>query len=216
VHRAPRHASQEVTTPPCPTPQSPRRLERFDQRSDRSLVESGPDDSIYYTPRSGGERQKLLLCSLHYHCHVENVQACNRDVPSGGETCAAPEPGDWIEVHTAYAAEVGTDCDRETLACCAKPPFVVRAYQARVTAGGNPADPLPEPWHPPFAEWSGSNTGPDAQPADCKPLEAAWSFALGCVLRVSQAQLSRFRHADGARALQGGERVSKDLTRVEP
>jgi len=209
------HVSGEVVEPPCPSFQSPRRLERFDQRSTTSIVESGADEFwIYYTPRTGGERQKLLLCGQHYHCHIENVQTCNGNIPSGGEHCEPHAPGDWVEIHTVYAAAVGTGCNPETLECCTKAPFVVRAYHAQVTAGGNRSDPLPAPWQPPFAQWTGSNTGWDV-PGQCKPLEAQWSFSLGCGLRVSQAQLSRFQHGDSARVLQGGVRVSKDLTRVE-
>ena len=211
------HGSSEVLEPPCPSPQSPRRLERYNDRSKTSIVKPGPDQhTIYYTERGSDEQQTLLQCSQHYHCYIENVQPCNGSVPSGGAVCAPPARGDWVEIHTAYAKEVGTGCDPETLDCCAEPPFVVLAYHAQVTEGGNPNDPLPAPWDPPFAQWTGSNTGPD-EPSQCKPIEAAWSFALGCDLRVSTEQLrSHFKHADGARLLQGGVRVSNDLTLVEP
>jgi len=208
--------SNEVVTPPCPVFQTPRRLDRFDQHSRTSTVENGPDaSSIYYTPRGGGQRQTLRQCSQHYHCYIENHQPCNGNMPSGREHCAPLAPGDWVEIHTAYSKRVGTNCDPETLECCAEGPVVVRAYHARVTAGGSPSDPLPAPWHPPFAQWTGSNTGWDT-PGQCKPIGAEWSFSLGCDLRVSQARLGRFHHRDPARVLQGGVRVSKDLTRVEP
>lgn len=215
-HPMPQEAD-EVVSPPCPVFQSPRRVERFNQGSKTSIVENGSDESwIYYTPRTGSERQKLLLCGQHYHCEIENVQACNGKAPRAGlEECKQPPPGNWVEIHTVYAAAVGIGCNPETLECCTKAPFVVRAYHAQVTAGGNIDDPLPAPWQPPFAEWTGSNTGWD-EPGRCKPLSAEWSFSLGCELRVSEAQLSRFHRPDSVRVLQGGVRVSKDLTRVEP
>lgn len=201
----------------CDIPQSPRRVWPQDQESKTSTVERGPNESIYYTPRAGGERQQLFLCGQHYHCYVENHQRC-LDVPEPTRKARCPEhpsPGDWIEVHTVYAAEVASPCDDpEGLTCCLKQPFLVRAYQANVTAGG--VEPLPDPWNLPLIQWSGSTTGPDRHRNECKPA-AQWSFTPGCELKVSKELLeSRFHHPHGVRGLQPENRLSKDLTLVTP
>ena len=202
-------------SPTCTVPQSPRRVWLHDQQSTVSTVERGPDQSIYYTPRAGGERQQLFRCGQHYHCRVENQQRCPGDPtpPAPAERCPAqPGIGDWIEVHTVYAAEVGTQCDPETLDCCRTAPFLVRAYQARATASDAP---LPDPWTLPVIEWSGSTTGPDETPDECKPA-AQWSFTPECTLEVGQEVLeSLFHHPDEARPLQAADRLSRDLTLVD-
>ena len=212
----PPQGSQEVVQPACREPQSPRRL-ATSERAPTSIVENGSDESwIYYKQRDGSNRERLLRCSHHYHCYIENHQPCNGNVPSGREHCAGPELGDWVEVHAVYAAVVEPNCrNSESLECCLKAPFVVRAYHAQVTERGRPDDPLPAPWQPPYAEWTGSNTGWDT-PGDCKDLRAEWSFSLGCDLQVNKGQIrAHFTHPDGARVLQGGVRVSNDLRWVE-
>ena len=58
---------------------------------------------------------------------------------SNGRVVAGAEvkPGDFVEIHTAYAAKVRPkDCNPETLECCEAGPFVVLAYSAKVTSGG--------------------------------------------------------------------------------
>jgi len=202
--------------PRCTVPQSPRRVWLYDQRSTVSTVERGPDQSIYYTPRAGGERQQLFQCGQHYHCYVENQQKCPGDPspPPGEAKCPAhPGVGDWIEVHTVYAAQVGTQCDSETLDCCRKEPFLVRAYQVRVTDSHAT---LPDPWSPLVIQWSGSTTGPDKTSNECKPA-AQWSFTPECKLEVGRDVLEDlFHHPHEARALQTADRLSHDLTLVTP
>jgi hypothetical protein len=182
-----------------------------------STVERGPDGSIYYTPRAGGARQQLFRCGQHYHCHVENSQKCPGVLPppTSEEKCPAhPTAGDWIEVHTVYAAQVATQCDPESLDCCRKEPFLVRAYQARVTEAADSTAPLPDPWTLPVIQWSGSTTGPDKTPNECKPA-AQWSFTPECKLEVSQGVLEAlFHHPHEARPLQAADRLSRDLTLV--
>jgi hypothetical protein len=220
-HPRPPRGSDEVVEPPCDPPlppQSPRRLERFTGNSRTSIIRNGPNESsIYYTPRGGGEEQKLLLCSHHYHCDIEHKQECNTYVPPGRKDCEPLVKDDWVEIHMVYAKALRPDmeCPSENLDCCAEPPFVARGYQAQVKAEGNPTDPLPAP-SAPFAEYTGSNTGWDT-PGDCKPFEVQWSFSLGCDKRVSLEQLDEnFDHADAARVLQGGVRVSPELWLVRP
>jgi hypothetical protein len=100
-----------------------------------------------------------------------------------------------VELHTVYASQVRQDgCDPETLECCQAGPFLVRAFAARVAAHGPDTPILPPPGLP-LAEWSGSTTGADKEPEQCKPA-AQWSFRLGCDFTLSEAQLHRFRHAD--------------------
>jgi hypothetical protein len=203
--------------PPC-TDQSPRLLENYDAESETSTVAPGADDTLIFTPR-GGTPTTLHRCSQHYHCWIENLQPeCpgQHATAAGGpaEGCPKLPPVDsWVEIHTVYSAEVGGSCDPETLACCTKEPFVVMGYHAKVTADTTPG-PVPVQWGPPSAEWTGSNTGPDNPPGECKPIRAQWSFTLGCDLTVSLGQLSLFHHQDQARGLQPPERLSSDLTHV--
>jgi hypothetical protein len=203
--------------PPC-TDQSPRLLENYDAESETSTVAPGADDTLIFTPR-GGTPTTLHRCSQHYHCWIENLQPeCpgQHATAAGGpaEGCPKLPPVDsWVEIHTVYSAEVGGSCDPETLACCTKGPFVVMGYHAKVTADTTPG-PVPVQWGPPSAEWSGSNTGPDNPPGECKPIRAQWSFTLGCDLTVSLGQLGLFHHQDQARGLQPPERLSSDLTHV--
>jgi hypothetical protein len=204
--------------PACSIPQSPRNIDPnvvpspYNGKSPVSIVTNVQPGSIVYTPRAGGAPQTLLRCGQHYHFPIENPQGCQGEVP-----CTAPHempaPGQWVEIHTVYAAKVRTDgCDPETLDCCVEAPFLVRAFAARVTAGGV-YQPIEPPLGRPLGEWSGSTTGP-SQPAECKPA-AQWSFRLGCDFTVSEAQLGHFRHADPARRVQSGPRLSQDLTLVQ-
>lgn len=200
----------------CAIPQSPRKLWLYDGESKTSIVERGPDNSVFYTPRGEKPRYQLFLCSQHYHCYPENYQQClNVPPPTGKETCKGLAAGDWIEVHTAYAAKVASPCNKpESLDCCLTPPVLVRGYHAKITTGGN--DPLPDPWDLPLIQWSGSSTGPDKTRNECKAA-AQWSFTPGCELRVSKEVVEkRFRHPDPPRALQPPNRLSKDLTLVTP
>jgi hypothetical protein len=216
----------------CTYPQSPRDIgprAPYDGRSSASmLTEIAPAaDWVIYQPRCDGPRLTLKLCGQHYHSSIETPQGCPGELPApGGEAARSgevPPPGQWVEVHTVYAAVLSDkECDPEHLDCCAVGPFVVRGFSARVTkddggGGGGvlPRPPIIPPTGRPLAEWSGSNTGPDDKPGGCKPLSVQWSFRLGCGFTVSQAQLRAFPGGgQGARPPQTGQRLSKDLTLV--
>jgi hypothetical protein len=207
----------------CPdNAQSPRNLDLKAQPSlyqltaQSSFLTETSDETVTYAPRVGGKPMVLHRCGQHYHFPIENPQGCKDEtMATAGEKKGPPPPGSRVEVHTVFAAVVRTgDCDPETLACCEKGPFVVRAFTARVTPGGKPA-PIEPPPGLPLAEWSGSTTGPDTKPDECKPA-ALWSFRLGCDFTVSEGQLGLFHHVDPARKLQTGDRLSRDLTRVQP
>lgn len=203
--------------PTCSNPQSPRNLDLKSRpspyflTSTNSIVSDATPESLMYLPRSGGPAQKLMRCGQHYHYPIENRQGCPRETASGE---AEPvRPGDWIEIHTVYAAKVRSeDCDPETLQCCEEGPFLVRSFEAQVTRGGRGGAIVPPPGRP-LAEWSGSTTGREKEPGECKPA-ALWSFRLGCSFRVSEEQLKAFHHHDPARPLQPADRVSRDLTLV--
>ncbi|HKD82537.1 MAG TPA: hypothetical protein VKH81_22800 [Candidatus Angelobacter sp.] len=163
----------------------------------------------------------LHVCDQHYHVPVENVQGCTNEKQGVPPPHGTPPPvGQWIEVHTVYAAEVDNspECagapDRN-LACCKKPPFVVRGFSARVAQpSGSSAPPIPQPATGLLVEWSGSNTSPDDN-TGCKPLPAQWSFRLGCQFEVRQNLLDPHRfEAHGARPVQPPNRVSPDMTLV--
>lgn len=169
--------------------------------------------------------QTLHVCDQHYHVPVENIQGClherDGEPPSAGK---APRAGQWIEVHTVYALEVddsNPNCAKKPdndLACCKKPPFVVRGFSAEVVAepsGSSSSVPLiitPENTRP-LVEWSGSNTGPDDS-IGCKPLPVQWSFNLGCQFKVPQSELAMFDKAHEARPVQPPNRVSPDMALV--
>lgn len=202
--------------PQCANPQSPRDIDPraeppvYDGRSVTSTIELTGPETLLYRPRGGGSEQELERCGQHFHYRIENPQGCPGELGPGQPK---PVPGQWIEVHTVFAAEVQREgCDPETLGCCKKAPFMVRAFNARVTAGGEPG-PIVPPAARPIAQWSGSTTGPEKEPRECKPA-AQWSFQLGCGYTVSEAQLSLFHHSDPARPVQSGGRVSRDLTLV--
>jgi hypothetical protein len=171
--------------------------------------------------------KRLYLCDQHYHVPVENPQGPQDErVILPGEQ---PQLGQWIEVHTVYAASATAEdakkCRNELgldngLKCCerAGPPIVVRGFSAKVTATagnvqGGGKEPLISPVGAPLAEWSGSNTGPDNPPGSCKPVAAQWSFLLNRDLTVGKQQLSVFPpKPHGARDVQSDDRLSKDLT----
>lgn len=215
-------AAAEKPAPTCANPQSPRVIDPkaipspYDARSRKSIVSHPTAESLVYTPRAGGRPQTLHRCGQHYHFPIENQQGC-KGVPAprlDGKT-GKPGPGQWIEVHTVYAAKARTGgCDPETLDCCLEAPFVVRSFEAKVIPLGLIGPIVPPPGRP-LAEWSGSTTGREDKPGECKPA-AQWSFRLGCGFTVSVGQLSRFHHFDPARPLQTGDRISRDLTLVEP
>ena len=200
----------------CPDAQSPRNIDParpslYQLAAGTSFVEGAGAESAVYLPRPGGAPRTLHRCGQHYHLPIENPQGC--DGEAGGQE-APPPPGTRIEIHTVYAANAvpPPGCDPETLACCTEGPFLVRAFSATVTAGGKDG-PISVPAGHPLAEWSGSTTGAEAEPGECKPA-ALWSFRLGCDFTVSEAQVKRFHHPDPARPLQSGDRVSRDLTLV--
>jgi len=193
--------------PTCPcTNQSPRQLGTT-QHSSESIVRQGPNDTVVYKARGSTTTWTLARCSQHYHPQLENLQ----------RQCTMPPNS--VEIHTAYSLR--PSCVREDTSCCTQEPVVVLAYQARVTAGGE-TGPVPVRWGPPWAQWSGSTTGPDkaGEPCygqlpygSCKP-HAQWSFLTRCDLQVSQAQLATFRYPEAARPIQPPERLSSDLTLV--
>jgi hypothetical protein len=216
-----------VSAPPCEVPQSPRNLNPATNPSpylctvNDSLVSVSPaQDHVDLRARPGTCAQRLLRCGQHYHAPVENVQGCAGEtvlMPLSGKT---PRPGQWIEVHTVYAPEARTSgCDPEKLDCCVGHPVLVLGFSAKVVTGTFDR-PILTPTTGQLAEWSGSNTGPDATVGACKPIAASWSFRFtqpGCVAPgITQAQLTRYLPggAQGARDLQAGQRISKDLVLV--
>ncbi len=222
-------AATPVSSPPCNVPQSPRNVDPVATPSlylctvNGSLVSViGPSqDFVDLRARPGACAMRLVRCGQHYHAPVENVQGCPGEtvlMPLSGKT---PRLGQWIEVHTVYAPEVkppGT-CDPESLNCCVGHPVLVLGFSAKVVAGTLDR-PILTPTTGQLAEWSGSNTGPDAARGDCKPVAAYWSFRLTqprCAAPgITQAQLTRHLPggAQGARDLQAGPRISKDLVLV--
>jgi len=169
------------------------------------------------------QRIELELCDRHYHTPVENVQGCpnekglaaaETEKKSGPSGPSGPPPlGSWVEVHNVYAAKVdrtgecsvGHDHD---LRCCAAPPFVVLGYVARIEQ----ADHLPVAVN--FAEWTGSATSENER--QCNTTPARWQFTLGCDRRLTPATLESKvgGKAHVARAVQGPNLVSTDLTFV--
>jgi hypothetical protein len=159
--------------PICSIPQSPRNIDPkavpspYDGTSTTSIVAKVLPDSIVYVPRAGGEPQTLWRCGQHYHFPIENPQGCQGELPATapGEH---PEVGQWVEIHTVYAAKAcpcADCCDPETLSCCLAPPFLVRAFAAKLTADGS-YQPIETPPGRPLAEWSGSTTGV-SEPEEC-------------------------------------------------
>jgi hypothetical protein len=219
-------ATRGAAAPPCAVPQSPRDVNPnakpspYNGTSTSSVVVSvsPTEDSLQFRPRNGGAVQTLVRCGQHYHVPVETVQGCAGEIEVITPPGKTPGPGQWIEVHTVYAPRVTKPCENpEGLGCCEGQPVLVRGFSAKVVHGvGN--GPILTPAGRPLAEWSGSNTGPDAKPGDCKPVAAAWSFRLTCnAPGITEAQLDQSfpRGAQGARAVQGGPRVSKDLILVK-
>jgi hypothetical protein len=202
----------------CDNPQSPRKLEHYDHNSKVSIVRQGPNDTVLYTPRDQPKAQPITLrrCSQHYHCQVENTQPqCGEQgavAPAAAASspyCPMPPARSWVEIHTAYSFQA--ECVAEGLECCTKQPVVVIAYHAKLTDGGL-GGPVPVPWGPPSAEWSGSSTGVKP-PLECKG-PAQWAFTLGCGFTVTKRQLEQFRYPERARPLQ--DQLSTDFTLVEP
>ena len=226
-------AAGGAVTPPCPAPQSPRNINPravpspYNGRSTHSIVESvsPSQDEVRYWPRgAAGPIETLYRCSQHYHVPVEDVQGCAAETevitPPGTPPARVPAPGQWIEVHTAYASDKPpVPCpDPESLDCCKGKTVLVLGFSATVAVGGGD-QPILTPPSRRLAEWSGSSTGPDKEgPTACKEPAAAWSFRLGCNFKVGEAQLGK--HFPGgpqaARAVQGGARVSRDLFLVTP
>jgi hypothetical protein len=198
--------------------QSPRVLANYNVDPGQATVRRGSNDNILiYTP-PGGTPTTLYRCGQHYHCRIENLQPnCSGQMATEIGTpplCSQPPADGWVEIHTVYAAVGrGDGCDPETLNCCVAPPFVVKAYHARVRPGSQLSS-VPVRWGSPAAEWSGSNTGPDDYPGGCKPLPARWDFTLGCNFQVTWGQLKNFHHPEPARGLQPAARLSTDLTKI--
>jgi len=166
------------------------------------------------------QQHPLERCDRHYHIPVENTQLCpgERKLPptsSGNKKePGPPRPGDWVEMHTVYAAEVSTTGECATfgdhaLRCCLKPPFVVLAFSAQV----QDKDFVPPPAA--VAEWFGSTTGED-DATGCKPTPAFWHFNLGCQATFTPAFLEHIGHPHSAREPQSPNRVSTDLTYLPP
>jgi hypothetical protein len=224
----------------CPNCQSPRKLENATS-APASFVSPGPDDGtiLYHVGGTGKMAPKTLhRCSQHYHCWIENLQPLcpgQTATENGGPPKCPDRPpvNSWVEIHTAYAPKLGTACqgNYETTKCCETDPhdpdapIVVLGYHAKVTAGGTPGPvptywgqpvpgPVPAVWGATADEWSGSTTGPNSSPNECKPA-AQWSFALGCDFTVSEGQLALFTHPEPARGLQPADRLSplKKITR---
>lgn len=159
--------------------------------------------------------QTLHICDRHYHVPVENLQGCTGERVGVPPDHGPPPVNQWIEFHSVYALVVddAPGCDAapdNDLKCCRTPPFVVRAFSAKVTAQPS-VPPVRQPDNGLLAEWVGSNTGPDDQ-TKCKPLPAQWSFRFGCEFTVGQNQL--LGHAHGAREVQLPKHNSPDLTLV--
>jgi len=221
-----------VSTQGCGVPQSPRNVNPLATPSPYLCTVNGSvissisrlQDYVELRSRPGACAQRLVRCGQHYHAPVENVQGCPGEtdlMPLSGTT---PRVGQWIEVHTLYAPAArtpGSGCDPEGLDCCVGHPVLVLGFSTKVVAG-NQAPPILTPTTGrQLAEWSGSNTGRDTNVSDCKPIAAFWSFRLTqprCVgvPGITQAQLTRHLPggAQGARDLQAGQRISKDLVRV--
>jgi len=174
---------------------------------------SPPTDTITY------QRLELHLCDRHYHVPVENVQGCpNEKKDLRGADKKANElgplpPGQWIEVHTVYAAEVSKDekCKEgydHGLKCCTAPPFVVLGYSAQI----GDSDHLPGPGD--VTEWVGSATSEVA--SRCNPVPAQWRFALGCKTTLTPEYVERSigGEAHSARRLQTPNNLSSDLAFV--
>jgi hypothetical protein len=204
----------------CPNGQSPRDLtpqadpSPYELAGDDSFLTRADDETAVYAPRAGGPPVTLHRCGQHYHHPVENVQGCRGEASGDDDATEPGAVGTRIEIHTVYAAnrEHPEGCDPETLDCCTDGPFLVRGFAAEVTERGGDG-PISPPEGRPLAEWSGSTTGAEVEPDECKPA-ATWSFRLGCGFTVSKAQVDRFRHPDPARPLQQGDRLSRDLTKV--
>jgi hypothetical protein len=203
----------------CYHPQSPRSLTAadWDWTSRVPTVSRHTTDSIDYVPRPG-VRLTLHRCSQHYHCRIENVQACPKQsaAPAEGECPKDPPVGSWVEIHTVYHQGPALNPLPEPIDRCGPGPLVVVGYHAKVTSAASRRPPVPQHFGPPSAEWSGSATNvdpPPPAPPDCKAA-AFWSFALGCDFEVSTEQLRPFTHPDGARALQPKNRLSHDLTHI--
>ena len=185
----------------------------YNYKSSTQLITPIDQKTIQY------QGQTLHICDQHYHVPVENVQGCSDEKKGTPPEHGPPPVGQWIEVHTVYAAVVDSspkcaDGPDNNLGCCKMPPFVVRAFNAKVSPQRSSPPPIVQPDHGILAEWSGSNTGPDSKPGDCKPLPAQWSFRFGCEFTVSQSVLGEPLHAHGARDVQPPSRVSPDLTVV--
>lgn len=208
----------------CYHPQSPRSLTAADwnQTSRVLTVWRHSADSISYSPRVGVPTQVLHVCSQHYHCGIENVQACpGQSAPPAtrGSACPAkPAVGSWVEVHTAYYDGPVLNYPPRNLDECKKSRtvVVVVGYHAMVTEDPT-GSPVPVHFGPPAAEWWGSATSaddpPPPAPPECK-VAAFWSFALGCDFKVSLRQLEPLNPPDGTRVLQPSNRLSRDLTHI--
>ena len=219
-------AAGGAVTPSCKVPQSPRNVASSNGTSDQSIVLSISEsqEELTYRPRgSTAKPETLYRCGQHYHVPVEDVQGCAGEAvvttPPATEKPWVPGPGQWIEVHTVYSsAPPQPPCNPESLGCCTGKTNLVLGFSAEVVAAGG-STPILTPPANQFAEWSGSNTGPDKlRPTDCKETAVEWSFRLGCTFRVGQDQLGKHLPGgpQGARALQGGSRVKPDLLLVMP
>lgn len=177
----------------------------FDFVSATPLVGSGPQDPVDTLTY---QRMTLTLCDRHYHLPVENVQGCTNET----RDLHGLVPGQWIEVHTVYAAAVSTEgeCSQghdHGLRCCTKPPFVVRGYSAQIGT----TDHLFNGDH---TEWLGSATS--EVPSGCNPTPAQWNFTLGCLGVLTKEYVAHVVGGEPhhARQLQSPNNLSVDLAFV--
>jgi hypothetical protein len=215
--------TESVCAACCYHPQSPRSLTATDwnQTSRIPTVSQISANSIRYKPRADVSLT-LNVCSQHYHCGIENVQACPRQSAAPavrGSACPAKlTVGSWVEIHTAYYDGPVLNHPPRSLDECKKSRtvVVVTGYHAMVTEDPT-GSPVPLHFGPPAAEWWGSATNadnpPPPAPPECK-VAAFWSFALGCDFKVSLRQLEPLNPPDGTRVLQPSNRLSRDLTHI--
>ncbi len=223
--------SAEAQLPPtegdaCSIPQSPRDIRigvvpsPYNRHSKTSSV-TVRGNTLLYRPLDGSSEKTLHRCGEHIHQSIENLQSCEYPTSKHKDDGL---PLFWIEHHYVYASKVAHGhCNPEHLDCCLEGPFVVLASQIGIMSSGIHEEDFSAPspasaWESIDgyrAEWSGSTTGPDAHPGECKPA-AHWVFFLGCYNTWPDFMLRRFKERSRARPLQAGDRISKDLTLVAP
>ena len=110
-HAQPAPQTEPVCAACCYHPQSPRSLTAADWDCDvgdsDGVATHAPTPSHYSAARRAST-MILHRCSQHYHCRIENVQACpgQSAAPAAVESECPGEPpvGSWVEIHTVYHA----------------------------------------------------------------------------------------------------------------